>query len=193
MKPRITRTDYDANGEPKRYHLDLAGETAEIWRQGLDWHYVLHGRTSRARSNLTMEGAWEDLVVDYHRGSATLAHFAMSAEEAMAAEAGELKAYTKALREALKRVTGRTWSVTLGKGTAYSWIGVTAPPARRGRFGYMTPEDQALLADATGESPHPQGFSIPPTRGYQAATLLRVATGRPADSIECAEHAWAWD
>lgn len=37
----------------------------------------------------------------------------------------------KRVRAALKRKTGKTWSVTGGRGTAWGWITVEAPPKRR--------------------------------------------------------------
>jgi hypothetical protein len=37
----------------------------------------------------------------------------------------------KLIREALKRRSGKTWSVTGGRGTAWGWITIQAPPARR--------------------------------------------------------------
>lgn len=41
------------------------------------------------------------------------------------------EATMKALRVALKDATGRPWSVRGGTGTAWGWIYVSAPPARR--------------------------------------------------------------
>jgi hypothetical protein len=35
------------------------------------------------------------------------------------------------IREALKRRSGKTWSVTGGRGTGWGWIRIQAPPARR--------------------------------------------------------------
>ncbi len=35
------------------------------------------------------------------------------------------------IREALRRRSGKTWSVTGGKGTAWGWIRITSPPKRR--------------------------------------------------------------
>ncbi len=35
------------------------------------------------------------------------------------------------IKTALKKRSGKTWSVTGGKGTAYGWISIDAPPARR--------------------------------------------------------------
>jgi hypothetical protein len=37
----------------------------------------------------------------------------------------------KRIRTALKARSGKTWSVTGGRGTAWGWITVQAPPARR--------------------------------------------------------------
>ena len=36
----------------------------------------------------------------------------------------------RAIREALKRRSGKYWSVTGGKGTAWGWIKISAPPGR---------------------------------------------------------------
>jgi hypothetical protein len=36
----------------------------------------------------------------------------------------------KAIRTALKRRSGKTWSVTGGRGTAGGWINISAPPRR---------------------------------------------------------------
>lgn len=86
----------------------------------------------------------------------------------------------KAIRAALKRRTGRPWSVTGGRGTGWGWISIQSPPKRRTgvhvknpdwegghgdprdpewilvdsgepqEFGYMTPEDIKILGDALG-------------------------------------------
>lgn len=37
----------------------------------------------------------------------------------------------KIIRDALKRRSGKPWSVTGGRGTAWGWIRIDAPPARR--------------------------------------------------------------
>lgn len=54
----------------------------------------------------------------------------------------------KTIRAELKRRSGKTWSVTGGRGTAWGWIRITAPPARRvGKYeGVMTEDDQTELA-----------------------------------------------
>lgn len=38
---------------------------------------------------------------------------------------------TKRIKAALKRKTGKTWSVTGGRGTGWDWITVQAPKSRR--------------------------------------------------------------
>jgi len=37
----------------------------------------------------------------------------------------------KKIKAALERRSGKTWSVTGGRGTAYGWLSINAPPARR--------------------------------------------------------------
>ena len=37
----------------------------------------------------------------------------------------------KAIRKSLKRRSGKPWSVTGGRGTAWGWITIDAPPSRR--------------------------------------------------------------
>jgi hypothetical protein len=49
----------------------------------------------------------------------------------------------QAIRKALKARSGKVWSVTGGRGTAWGWIRIDAPPARR-TAGYILP---AGLAD----------------------------------------------
>jgi hypothetical protein len=83
----------------------------------------------------------------------------------------------KAIRAALKRRTGKTWSVTGGRGSAWGWIRIDAPPKRRTavraktgekdastgfdllalrdtgipqEFGHMTQEDHDLLCETLG-------------------------------------------
>ena len=64
---------------------------------------------------------------------------------------------TKLIKSELKRRSGKTWSVTGGRGTAYGWITITAPSCL-----WMTPEQCQELATLLGlSSPvHPQGESI---------------------------------
>ena len=111
----------------------------------------------------------------------------------------------KRIREGLKRRTGRTWSVTGGRGTAWGWITVDAPPARQTwrsvpnadnpnhepgmdrwheidtgeRGGHTGPEDRKVLADALGlPDVHHQGVKIPASSDYRREYVER-AEGRP--------------
>jgi len=64
----------------------------------------------------------------------------------------------KLIREALKKRSGKSWSVTGGRGTAWGWINVTAPSARRvghkanPEYDALAFEDQIRI-DRTGEGP----------------------------------------
>lgn len=107
------------------------------------------------------------------------------------------------IRAALKRRSGKTWSVTGGRGTAWGWITITAPPARRtwderripgteGRYPDdfeffdigtpgcgMSPSDTAELTALLGAAPRMvcQGISIPPNSDWRREYIDR-ANGR---------------
>lgn len=92
------------------------------------------------------------------------------------------------IRKALKARSGKTWSVTGNKGTAWGWIDIDAPPARRTwhflptgakdenghevfeevndpsrEFGHTSPAERKELADLLGvENVHHQGQSVSP-------------------------------
>lgn len=57
----------------------------------------------------------------------------------------------KAMAAALRERSGKTWSVTGGRGTAYGWIRISAPPKRLDA-GRLTNEDAAELAALLGKS-----------------------------------------
>lgn len=85
------------------------------------------------------------------------------------------------IRAGLKRRTGKSWSVTGGRGTGWGWIRISAPPARRvGEWGgVMTDADRAELGQALGyDRPvHMQGESIPASSDYYRAAVERAETG----------------
>ncbi len=109
----------------------------------------------------------------------------------------------KALKTALQRRSGKQWSVTGGRGTAWGWITVDAPPARRTwshrlRAGAtttnpsdyeaydsgepnhgMSPTDQAELATLLGLDKNQcyQGVSIPTSSAYRRVYLHRALYG----------------
>lgn len=88
-----------------------------------------------------------------------------------------------AIRSALRRRTGRAWSVTGGRGTSWGWIRIQAPPARRVGYGYLSDDDRAALAAALGlDSVHQQGVSIPAAHDYRVEYVDR-ANGRPPSRI----------
>lgn len=111
----------------------------------------------------------------------------------------------KAVKAALERRSGKRWSVTGGRGTAYGWLRLDAPPKERTwhrrdtgekdlqgdpvlewyndpakKFGYMSPARQRELADLLGlENPvHHQGENIPASTAYYLEYLDRAETGR---------------
>lgn len=88
------------------------------------------------------------------------------------------------IRAALRRRTGRAWSVTGGRGTSWGWIRISAPPARRVGFGYMTDTDRTELATALGldRPAHVQGVSIPAGSDYRVEYVDR-AEGRAPSRI----------
>lgn len=79
-----------------------------------------------------------------------------------------------ALRKALKERTGKVWSVTGGRGTAWGWITVDAPP-RRHVDGYLSEAERAELAAVFGEGVSHQGVSIPASSDYRLMYLEKAA------------------
>lgn len=87
------------------------------------------------------------------------------------------------IRTALKNRTGRTWSVRGGRGTAWGWITITAPPKRQGEYGYLSDEDRICLATALGlPVVHQQGVDIPGSSTYYIEYIDR-AEGRTPTAI----------
>jgi len=108
-----------------------------------------------------------------------------------------------AIRNALKTRSGKAWSVTGGRGTAWGWITVESPPARRTQRcrlkagavtnwpddyevydsgepgGSMTRADAADLAGLLGIEPSQcrQHWSIPSQRDFQRLALCRAMHG----------------
>lgn len=79
------------------------------------------------------------------------------------------------LKRALKQRSGKSWSVTGGHGTAWGWITISAPPARRGQYGYMSDADRAELRELLGlERVHQQGESVPASTADRLEYLQRA-------------------
>lgn len=82
------------------------------------------------------------------------------------------------IRDALRERSGKQWSVTGGRGTAWGWITIEAPPRRRVN-GSMTTEDAAELAklldlDCVGGT-----VSIPASDDYRAEYIARAKGETP--------------
>lgn len=117
----------------------------------------------------------------------------------------------KRIKAALYRRSGKTWSVTGGKGTAWGWITIDAPPGRRtwsnrlkadaspaqlpedyeeydcGEPGRTTsPEDRAELGRLLGlDGPaHHQGVSIPSSNAHYREYIDRAEGKAPAEIAE---------
>lgn len=121
----------------------------------------------------------------------------------------------KRIKSALQKRSGKAWSVTGGRGTAWGWITIDAPPSRRtwghrlkagapsgsneredyeeydtGKpDGYCSPAERKELGDLLGFSGpvHCQGVSIAASSDYYREYLDR-AEGRTPSKI--AEPYW---
>jgi len=87
----------------------------------------------------------------------------------------------KKIRTALKRRSGKPWSVTGGRGTAWGWIKITAPPKRR-TGGGLTPTEQKELAALLGfDKPvHFQGVHIPASHNHWQEYIDRAEGRTPS-------------
>ncbi len=91
-------------------------------------------------------------------------------------------AVIKELRRLLKDRTGRTWSVTGGRGSSWGWISVSAPPKRREKF-QLTEDDYATLRDIFGRMVGTTGYNVPDSSDHRAEAL-RLAAGLEAHHAE---------
>jgi len=115
--------------------------------------------------------------------------------------------FIKTIKANLQKRSGKVWSVTGGKGTAWGWVKITAPPARctwghrpkegmgecpppgkeywdaydTGKPGRdMSPGDKAELARLLGlDRVSEQGKKVPPQNDYWAEYLDRAAGRTP--------------
>ena len=104
----------------------------------------------------------------------------------------------KEIKAALRRRSGKPWSVTGGRGTAYGWITIDAPPARRtmktrlnagdyeeydtGQPGdSTTPADRKELGEllGLGGPVHRQGHNIPSSNAYYQEYIDRANGRKP--------------
>lgn len=87
-----------------------------------------------------------------------------------------------AIKAALKARSGKTWSVVGGRGTAWGWITITAPPKRCTEFGSMTADDAAELGKLFATDAHHQGISVPASMAHRREYVAR-ARGEAADVV----------
>lgn len=91
------------------------------------------------------------------------------------------------IRKALKARSGKTWSVTGGRGTSWGWITIEAPP-RRMVDGETSDTERRELAELLGlPNVHCQGVSIPASHDHWREYIDR-AEGRTPSKI--AEAYW---
>jgi hypothetical protein len=113
----------------------------------------------------------------------------------------------KAIRAALKRRSGKSWSVTGGRGTAWGWINISAPPRRctgdmiqhaelrdgrthyeyehidtGQRTGCMTPQDATELGEllGLGKPAHYRGESIAASNSHYIEYIARAEDRSPS-------------
>ena len=86
-------------------------------------------------------------------------------------------AVTKRIRQALRRRSGKSWSVSGGSGTAYGWIRIKATAGRD-----LALAEQMELAELLGLSRpcHFQGEDIPSGHDYYREYIARAEGREPA-------------
>lgn len=87
----------------------------------------------------------------------------------------------KAMKAGLQKRSGKTWSVTGGRGTAYGWIRISAPPKRLVEYGHLTEADAAELGQLLGfgRPVHSQGESVPSSSDYYSEFIARCEGREP--------------
>ena len=190
IKPHITPKGTDrfevvfpCGGTAEIYKVEGSGHLPE-WR----WDAVkaIGEESSPAHPCMTSDYAFRAAWCFVRPAPKALVGY--DAEYCRAAEDMRCKEYTKLLRKMLKRRTGRTWSVKVGSGTGYCWLTINAPPARIVDW-KMSPDDESLLASVLGEDSIGQYYQIPPTSGYRAWNMARIA-GINTEGIKLQEHGW---
>ena len=99
----------------------------------------------------------------------------------------------KIINSELRRRSGKAWSVTGGRGTAWGWITIDTPPARRKwdfyegkapqeEHGHMSKGERQELAELLGldRDVHPQGASIAASSDYYREYIDRAEGREPS-------------
>lgn len=86
------------------------------------------------------------------------------------------------IRNALRRRSGKPWSVTGGRGTAWGWITITAPKARRDECGNVRATDRVELAELLGIDQAHTSHEVPPQQDFRIEYIDR-ANGRTPSRV----------
>jgi hypothetical protein len=138
--------------------------------------------------SITCRRCWQSFSGNYRES-----HAAYADHERTAHPAADLTDYTdrdtaiRAIREALKERSGRPWSVRGGRGTAYGWIHISAPP-RRMEGMWMSAEDSAELMRLLGRDLAATGREriqqiTVPDSGDHRREYVALAQGREPEVI----------
>ena len=87
------------------------------------------------------------------------------------------------IRTGLRQRTGKDWSVTGGRGTAWGWLTISAPPRRRINGGTcLTEADRKELGAALGlgRPAGLQGESVPASESYWREFVDRAEGRTPS-------------
>ena len=84
----------------------------------------------------------------------------------------------KAIKAALQRRSGKPWSVTGGRGTAWGWIRIDAPPSRRTWHSYL-PEGMPDRPESYQERDEPTRLygTMSPAERQELVSLLGLEPG----------------
>lgn len=186
---------------PAAYRVTFPnGKTARLYqvangRDPQDWWWETPEHTGRPTW-----GADEALAQAWTAVSEAPAPVAIDRAELAAMISGAERGATSAaklMRRLLKLRTGRAWSVTIGRGTAYSWLHIHAPPSRRvardgspDRDGYMSAADRAMLGSILGQCPHTQGEQVRPCAGVRESYMWRLAGHEAPADLHIAAPSW---
>lgn len=187
-KPRV-RPEGDAawsidfgNGVTARLERDPEKWPEFTWRITSEGRYESGGGTTLDHAFV---GAWSVAAVAPEPVALSRDQVA---ELARQAEGGARQA-TKILRELLKMRTGFAWSVTVGRGTAYSWITISSVSKRADKWRGLSHHDQALLSAILGW--RVQGSeSIRPGLGVRASYVWRIAGYPIPEDLYIATPSW---
>lgn len=178
-KPRVRQTG------PTCWLVTVGSRTAVFGQTTTgEWYYAASPLSCGTVAHDCLEALTQAIFLATPEPPAVIGH---DLEESIEQACHERNDTNKLLRRILKLRTGLTWSVSGGRGTAFGWISIEVPRARRvdskgaltqDPHGYLAPADRALIARVLGRSRpvHFQGF------GVRAGTserrrLLRAAAG----------------